>query len=216
MHRNQRNGLPQGSSCYYLSINNELYVWVIRWRSTPRVSCHAPAFLIGNLMELPRRSRRTKRDKVKGVTLLVGVEMSFWGIEIFRSSFEILLTSHRAPEKLRAESAEKVLPEVLLGNRLGVPEKVPKNCRKNAPHPLFLAFREHFRHFFGTFSGTPSHFGEHFFGTFGPELFGGPVAGQQNLKSSFRYRDILTSNLQDVEAQKSTHRLIPGRRRSRC
>ena len=44
--------------------------------------------------------------------------------------------------------------------------------------------------------------------------------------SFFRYRDFwiifsvstssLTTNLQDVEAQKSTHRLIPGRRRSRC
>ena len=45
---------------------------------------------------------------------------------------EIPPTSQRGPDELRAESAEKVLPEVLLGTRLGVPEKVPKNCRKRS------------------------------------------------------------------------------------
>ena len=57
-------------------------------------------------------------------------------VRIFRSLFlrsflEILPTSKRGPDELRAESAEKALPEVLSGTRLGVPEKVPKNCRKN-------------------------------------------------------------------------------------
>ena len=43
---------------------------------------------------------------------------------------EILPTSKRGPDELWAESAEKVLREVLSGTRLGVPEDVPKNCRQ--------------------------------------------------------------------------------------
>ena len=48
----------------------------------------------------------------------------------YMGSFEILPTSKRGPDELWAESAEKVLPEVLLGTRLGMPEesaeKLPK------------------------------------------------------------------------------------------
>ena len=69
--------------------------------------------------------------------------------------FEILPTSKRGPDELWAESAEKVLPEVLSGTRLGVPEKVPKNgrkCSRNGKKGQGAFFRQ----FFGTFSGTPS------------------------------------------------------------
>ena len=58
---------------------------------------------------------------------------------------EIRPTSQRGPDELWAESAKKVLPEVLLGS-----------ARKSAPRPFFfLAFRELFGSF-GSFSGTPN------------------------------------------------------------
>ena len=73
-----------------------------------------------------------------------------------RFGLSLLPASQRGPDELWAESAEKVLPEVLLGTWLGVPEKVPKNCWKMRPAPFFFSFRELFRQFFGTSSGTPN------------------------------------------------------------
>ena len=92
------------------------------------------------------------------------------------------------PRRAPGRKCRKSAPRSAFGDPAGSAgksaEKLPKKC---APPP-FLAFRERFRQFFGTFSGTPmqpgpqKHFGEHFFGTFGPELFGAPLAGRRNLK----------------------------------
>ena len=80
------------------------------------------------------------------------------------TNIEIPPTSQRGPEELRAESAEKVLPEVLSGTRLGVPEKVPKKCRKRSRNAKNLGagrtFSALFRHFFRhSQPGPRKHFG---------------------------------------------------------
>ena len=130
----------------------------------------------------------------------------------------------RGPEELRAESAEKVLPEVLSGTQLGVPEKVPKNCRKKCTPPLFLAFRERFRQFFGAFfrhsqPGPRKHFGEQFFGTFGPELFGAPLAGRRNLNPRNPFNHCTTPQARDQNincANLHKNEIVQPYRDSRC
>ena len=60
-------------------------------------------------------------------------------------------------------------------------EKLPKKC---APR-LFLAFRERFRQFFGTFPALPTRSPKELRGAlfrhFRPELVGAPLAGRRNL-----------------------------------
>ena len=62
-----------------------------------------------------------------------------------------------------------------------------KKCRKTAENVLEMlkkGLSAVFRHFFRHSQPDPrKHFGEHFFGTFGAELFGAPLAGRRNLKT---------------------------------
>ena len=117
-----------------------------------------------------------------GVTLSAGNSLTseaFW--------VEILPTSKRGPDELWAE---KVLPEVLLGTWLGVPE----NCRKRSRNAKGRgAF---FRQFFGTISGTTGRVPESTSGSTFSALSarsssGAPLAGQQNLK----FWGLLTSQI---------------------
>ena len=45
-------------------------------------------------------------------------------------TLEILLTSQRGPRRAPGQKCGKSAPQ------LGVPEKAPKNCRKNVPRPF--------------------------------------------------------------------------------
>ena len=90
--------------------------------------------------------------------------------------------------------------------------KVPKNCRKMRPSPFFSISRTFlavFRHFFRhSQPGPRKHFGEHFFGTFGPGLFGAPLAGRRNLNSSANFR--AKSHFQMSPFEMSPFRAIPA------
>ena len=103
-----------------------------------------------------------------------------------RIPLEIPPTSKRGPDELWAESAEKVLPEVLLGTWLGVPEK----CRKTAENVLEMLktgaghiFSAVLRHFFRhSQAGPESTSGSTFSALSARSSSGAPLAGQQNLK----------------------------------
>ena len=106
---------------------------------------------------------------------------------VLRKCVEIPPTSQEGPRRTPGRKCRKSAPRSAFGDPAG-----RKKCRKTAENVLEMLKKKgrgaFLRHFFGTFSGTPSRVPESTSGSalfrhfFGPELFGAPLAGRRNLK----------------------------------
>ena len=110
-----------------------------------------------------------------------------------RSAMESLRSrrpARGAPKSSGPKVPKKCSPKCFRGPGWECRKKCRKTAEKMRPAPFFSisrTFSAVFRHFFRhSQPGPQKHFGEHFFGTFGPELFGAPLAGRRNLNNGCR------------------------------